>query len=156
MVSVRVRMKKVETLGGVDYFITEDGRVLARGKGDSAEEPELKMWRGYQVMMVPHPGRRGTWRMLYVHKLVAEAFLPNPDKKKYVVHRNGDLTDNRVENLEWSWYPQSVWERRKAGGCGLATDVASMGAEGGRAAAGGCALATDVASTGAEGLRVKS
>lgn len=43
-----------------------------------------------------HVGKKRT-----VHRLVAETFIPNPEKKPFVNHKNGNRSDNRVVNLEW-------------------------------------------------------
>ena len=51
----------------------------------------------------PAPGIAKTYRKtVYVHRLIAEAFIPNPEQKKQIAHINEDKTDNRVSNLCWA------------------------------------------------------
>lgn len=50
-----------------------------------------------------------------IHRIVAEAFIPNPDNLKVVNHINGDKQDNKVSNLEWVSYKENHWHARKTG-----------------------------------------
>ena len=60
---------------------------------------------GYLKCNLKNNGERFDFR---VHRLVAEAFIPNIDNKPVINHKNGIKTDNRVENLEWCTVSENV------------------------------------------------
>ena len=53
---------------------------------------------GYLFVNLTYNGKHKT---ITVHRLVAQAFLPNPDNLSEVNHKDEDKSNNRVENLEW-------------------------------------------------------
>ena len=54
--------------------------------------------QGYKAVALT---KDGNTTMVYVHRLVAEAFIPNPDNLPMVNHKDEDKTNNFVDNLEW-------------------------------------------------------
>lgn len=56
---------------------------------------------GYEVVAL---SINGVKKDLKIHRLVAEAFLPNPDNLPTVNHKDGNKKNNLLSNLEWSSY----------------------------------------------------
>lgn len=95
--------------GYENYMISSFCRVKSldryvRGKNNSIHIKKGKLLKlytdkdGYQTVMLYHNNKK---KLLKVHRLVAEAFLDNPNNYKEVNHKDEDKSNNIVSNLEW-------------------------------------------------------
>lgn len=92
--------KPIEGTSG-RYEVSNTGKVRSLNYGNRNEAKELKPKTdryGYKSVHFKINGKR---KDVTVHRLVAHAFLPNPEKMPAVNHKDTDKTNNDVENLEW-------------------------------------------------------
>lgn len=94
--------------GAPGYQVSSDGmvksveRVIKRGTNFlPIRERILKAWKRNKDYLSVGFWVDGRHRVFTVHRLVACAFIPNPENKKEINHIDGNKENNSVENLEW-------------------------------------------------------
>ena len=90
-----------------NYMVSNLGNVKALNYNKTGEEKILKTSHnngGYHSLTLSKNNKK---KQITVHKLVAEAFIPNPENKPCIDHINTDRTDNRAENLRWVTYQEN-------------------------------------------------
>lgn len=109
-------MARLKFVKGYDdrYLVSDTGMVISAKRNCASKNGSIRivpekiiiqrLARGYYMANL---NKDGLQKSIKVHRLVAEAFIPNPENKPSVNHKNGNKLDNNVYNLEWATYSEN-------------------------------------------------
>lgn len=127
---------QVSNLGevkSVDRYVATvgnpSGRRLVKGRILNQSKRTIKHEQGYCFVSLSKDNIATTYA---VHRLVAQAFIPNPDNLPFINHKDEDKQNNNVDNLEWCTvaYNNSYGTARERGGKKKSIPVVKFGLDG--------------------------
>lgn len=103
-------MKNLSFLGYPHYCVTIEGKVYSLYSNKFLSDN--KMLGEYRAVTLCEDGKR---QETLIHRLVALAFIDNPDDKPCVNHIDGDKLNNHVSNLEWVTHKENTTHAMESG-----------------------------------------
>lgn len=93
------------------YQVSSLGRIkslIRKSTGtNTTKESFIKPFISLKGYFTYRLSKKGVSKNYLLHRILAIAFIPNPDNKKCINHKNGIRLDNRLENLEWTTYSEN-------------------------------------------------
>lgn len=109
----RYKIEEYKIIPGFeDYGITKTGKVYTLKNNNIRLKKSYYQKNGYENIDLMMNGKR---KHFLVHRLVANAFIPNPNNYDEVHHKDEDKTNNNIENLEWCTRKQNLSHYYKKG-----------------------------------------
>ena len=103
-------MRKIKEIKNYPkYFITRNGKVFSFKYGYK-KELKLHNFKGYYRVFLSEGGKPNGY---FVHRLVAQAFIPNSENKAQVNHIDGNKQNNNINNLEWNTREENEKHKRE-------------------------------------------
>lgn len=90
-------VKFTESKTGMSFYVSNLGNIKRDFKGERTTVKPVVL-NGYHYVQIPIGY---LWKVKSVHRIVAEAFIDNPDGFPVVNHKDGNRLNNRADNLEW-------------------------------------------------------
>ena len=98
-------LKKKVNLFGTEYYVYENGDI-ENANNNNKLKPYPSSGGYLYIIISRNNGKRR--HHIRVHRLVAQAFIPNPNKYKCVNHIDGNKLNNNANNLEWCTHSQNI------------------------------------------------
>ena len=105
-------MKEWKTISYASNYDVSNYGEVRQNKKNKILKPYISKTNGYTYVMFRC--NNGEYVNKRIHRLVAEAFIPNPNNLPMVNHKDFDRTNNRVDNLEWvNGSQNNLWSRER-------------------------------------------
>lgn len=103
----------VKIEGYDDYYISDHGRVMSTKFNKIRYLTSCPSTHGYLKVMLC---KNGIVKTKFIHRLIAEYFIPNPNNLPQVDHIDGNRQNNNINNLRWVTNQQNHFNETKAKG----------------------------------------
>lgn len=92
------------------YQVSSEGRI--RNSRGQILKPQLRKRKGHEAFKIKLNSGPAKW--FFIHRLVAIAFIDNPENKPQVDHINRNSLENQVSNLRWATESENKTNRRNS------------------------------------------